>query len=129
MRRFKYPQLRVKIKSLAEEARIIRAEERRWVVDGRKDNATWHSLNHHRRHDVRDEARASLLAYAYLRGVPYSVVENKTRDRLSPGFNSVYYRVADIAQKFGPSPPPGINAWRDWFREDVKRWIKGETND
>jgi hypothetical protein len=54
--------LKVKIKNLAEEARIIRTEERK--VRGMEK---W-ELQHHRRTVVRDEARRSLIAYAIIRG-------------------------------------------------------------
>lgn len=53
--------LRVKIKSLAEEARIIRHEER--LVRGMD---RW-ELQQHRKTVVRDEARRSLIAYAIIR--------------------------------------------------------------
>ncbi len=54
--------LKVKIKSLAEEARIIRVEERRT-----SGMSKW-QLQHHRRTVVRDAARRSLIAYATVRG-------------------------------------------------------------
>jgi hypothetical protein len=70
--------LRVKIKSLAAEARIIRQEEsrtRRQMTDaaGKPDlvaalASAFVSLRAHRTNDVRRESRYSLLAYALLRG-------------------------------------------------------------
>lgn len=54
--------LKIKIKSLAEEARIIRAEERK--VRGMD---RW-NLQHHRKTRVRNAARRSLIAYAIIRG-------------------------------------------------------------
>lgn len=79
--------LKVKIKSLAEEARIIRLEEQKkigfsrhvrdLVADGVNDAPVaesavalghYHGLHHHRTVDVRTEARAAQLAYAFLRG-------------------------------------------------------------
>ncbi|KPL28072.1 MAG: hypothetical protein AMJ72_05365 [Acidithiobacillales bacterium SM1_46] len=55
-------ELKVKVKSLAEEARIIRKEERKL-----------HGLERARLHDhrvvvVRDAARRTLVAYQYVRG-------------------------------------------------------------
>ena len=67
-------QLKVKIKSLAAEARIIRREERRYA--NREERP---SLVEHRRGVVRSEARCSLLAYAYLRHMPYRCVEASTK--------------------------------------------------
>jgi hypothetical protein len=66
---------RVKIKSLAEEARIIRLEERRCV--GIKRDADRGCLRLHRISVVRNEQRATLLALAFLRGVPYRVIEKE----------------------------------------------------
>lgn len=68
---------RVKIKSLAEEARIIRHEERR--MKGQNNDGYRGELRYHRISVVRDEQRATLLAYALLRGVPYSALEAKAR--------------------------------------------------
>lgn len=65
---------RVKIKSLAEEARIIRLEEKRCVGVSRDSDRG--CLTDHRKRIVRNERRAALLAYAFVRGVPYQVIEN-----------------------------------------------------
>lgn len=73
-------ELKVKIKSLAAETRIIRAEERKSLGRGRamdaayypddkkKCYATYEKLRHHRIEVVRREARATHLAYAFIRG-------------------------------------------------------------
>ena len=66
--------MKIKIKHLAEEARIIRLEEHRtrnWFAMMR--------LKSHRRVRLRRIARANQLAYAYLRGVPYTTVERTTK--------------------------------------------------
>lgn len=80
-------ELRVKIKSLAEEARIIRREERRCrdslsrTVGHDEQRAalasSYASLRSHRVTDVRREARYSLLAYALIRGRTYRSQEAK----------------------------------------------------
>lgn len=62
--------LKVKIKSLQEEAKIIRKEERR-NEDFKK------GLREHRKKIVRPESRHTHLAYAFLRGRPYKTVEPK----------------------------------------------------
>ena len=54
--------LKVKLKTLAEEARIIRHEERKYYGMDRWD------LQHHRKTVVRDEARRTLIAYQFIRG-------------------------------------------------------------
>ena len=66
-------ELKVKIKSLAEAARIIRKEECK--LDWKTDQAKRFKLFIHRTVDIRIEARATLLAYAYLRGREYLSVE------------------------------------------------------
>ncbi|KQZ49723.1 hypothetical protein ASD54_12350 [Rhizobium sp. Root149] len=81
--------LKVKIKSLAAEAHIIRKEARKVSGDLR------HSLNEHRKFDVRREARAALLAYGFLRGLDYSRMEGKV-DR--PPYWS---RIEQLVKKYG----------------------------
>lgn len=97
MERTMKTQLKIKIKSLAAEARIIRAEEFKWakkityiVTDARtgeaktrikyvrKDHPVAESIRDHRRGPVRREARAALLAYGFLRGRDYRMMEAKT---------------------------------------------------
>lgn len=84
--------LRVKIKSLADESRTIRSEARKFHGMERWD------LNHHRTWDVRNEARATLLAYAYLRGKPCP--EHRVND---PAFYRTYilHRVKTMVKKYG----------------------------
>ena len=79
--------MKVKIKSLAAEARIIRHDERKALAHGRAAAKlqlssesydgyhTYSSLREHRISVVRTEARASVLAYAFIRGRPYRSVE------------------------------------------------------
>lgn len=68
-------ELKIKSKHLAEEAKIIRFEERRQKA---RNKQLYFSLRSHRRWDVRNENRATFLARAYLAGKAYSVVEQKT---------------------------------------------------
>lgn len=65
---------RVKIKSLAEESRLIRIEEKRCV--GPKHDSTRGHLWWHRVSIVRREQRSTFLALAFLRGVPYLAIES-----------------------------------------------------
>src|SRR5210317_729082 len=78
--------LRIKAISLAEEARIIKRDEAKlwkkhmdeWSRTDKFFNKYWSAhwqLNHHRRHDIRIEARATNLARAFLRGKPPEFVE------------------------------------------------------
>lgn len=80
-------ELRVKIKSLAEESRIIRREERRCrdslsrTVGHDEQRAalasSFVSLRAHRVNDVRRESRYALLSYALIRGRSYRSQEAK----------------------------------------------------
>ena len=81
--------LRIKIKSLAEEARIIRREEHRTRGPLREE------LYLHRIHDVRSESRAAHLAYGFIRGRTLEQMESKSRTK--PRWN----RVRDLCKKFG----------------------------
>lgn len=76
--------LKIKSKSLAEEARIIRKEEKR-------TNGTTHdALHHHRVIKVRREARDTYIAYGFIRGTSYSSIEPHTReDRIGPNWSNV----------------------------------------
>jgi len=82
--------LKVKIKSLGEEARIIRKEEKR-IRGGSLRNG----LYHHRVNVVRSEARHTHLAYGFLRGKAFSQIENKSR--IAPDWK----RVQKMVMKYG----------------------------
>lgn len=88
--------LKVKIRSLAEEAKIIRAEEKKIISD---NSIYWirarSALRHHRTNEVRKEARAALLAYALIRGVPYHSVERPKSKEID------IKAVQRIVDKFG----------------------------
>lgn len=85
--------LKIKIKSLAAEARIIRSEEHKW----KGDHPLRETLHNHRVHDVRKEARCSQLAYGFLRGREYRQLETKTHEGNSPNWD----KVESIALRFG----------------------------
>ncbi len=83
--------LRVKVKSLAEEARIIRKEERRTFGRLRE------LLHHHRVWRVRMEARASHLAYGFIRG---RTLEQMERIRhTEPDWD----KVRSMCKRYGPA--------------------------
>ncbi len=86
--------LRVKIKSLAAEARIIRKEERR-AGGGYIQQELWL----HRTRDVRGEARATLLAYGFIRGRTLQQMERNTSE-LYPHTKE---RVRVMLRKYGPA--------------------------
>jgi hypothetical protein len=73
------PFLKVKLKTLAEEARIIRQEKSKAIKDRDYDLAN--HLHIHRIETVRRECRATLLAYQCLRGIPYTACERENSTR------------------------------------------------
>ena len=66
--------LRVNVKSLAAEAKIIRDEIKRASTTEAR-----HALHDHRMTRVRPQARLAHLALAFTRGIPYKVVEPKAK--------------------------------------------------
>ena len=103
--------LKIKIKSLAEEARIIRAAEDKLKGHG-VDNFQWPAegwkLHSHRKNVVRPEARATQLAYAYVRGVPYRKVEP------NPLTEPSWRRVQKMVETYGAKPfdEAAFRAWK-----------------
>lgn len=88
-RQIKLAALKIKIKSLSEEARIIRKDEnkskklkRPWVID---------SLHEHRIHVVRPEVRAANIAYGLLRG--------KTLEQIEPNRKNIPHGLLDRVNK------------------------------
>src|SRR5436190_16454468 len=88
--------LKLKLKSLAAESRIIRAEERR-------PNASrallYPELRLHRTGTVRSEARHTLLAYGFLRGRSYRQIEAKAGS--APNWTRVEAMVKRYGEVFG----------------------------
>jgi hypothetical protein len=99
--------LRVKIKSLAAEAVIIRQEARKTRGEIKQ------GLNEHKKDVVRTHARHNLLAYGLLRGVHYSDIEAKCYEE--PDFS----KIITLAKRFG--------GWSDiidpWI-EDARAYLK-----
>ena len=91
--------LKVKIKSLAEEARIIRKEEKR----ARRKSIRM-GLADHRKGIVRTEARHTHLAYGFLRGRDYHQMESSTHE--APNWD----KVRKMVEKYGTH--------LDWGSED-----------
>lgn len=93
--------LKIKLATLAVEARIIRREERRALARALEPggpNPDFEGLRRHRLQVVRPEARACGLALALLRGRPYAEVEQRT------GSPPALSRIATLAGRFGAEP-------------------------
>lgn len=89
-------QLRVNVKSLAAEARFIREEMKRATTAEARN-----ALSIHRMVRLKPEARLAHLALAFVRGVPYSVVENHAAS--APVIASLHAKIKrfvwDVAEK------------------------------
>ena len=119
-------ELKIKSKHLALEPAIIRKEEQKLNKRIKnyksyhqiaKDGDTWSfskdhpdlynlclkrgSLISHRKWDVRNEARATYLARAYIKGMPYKVVEaNNDGKLLAPVMNSLIRMVMKYGKTY-----------------------------
>lgn len=98
-------ELKIKSKHLALEPGIIRFEERKLlkqIRNGYDMLAKYISLVLHRKTDVRNEARATQLAIAYLKGKSYSKVELKRKPDTEWLFqNKILPRVHIMVRKYG----------------------------
>ena len=113
-------ELKIKSKSLAAEARIIREEERRLCRRARhqaqrqrpadKLRRTRLSLYEHRVHDVRSEARATFIARAFLAGREVGEADNSQPPK------HIVQRAYRIAKKYSPAPieEGDFLAWAGW---------------
>ena len=110
--------LKIKIKSLAEEARIIRKEEIK--AKFRKDNNLRESLYEHRTWSVRRAARNTQIAYGYIRGKSYRQIENKANSE--PDWKSVY----DMVRKYDPSFDTTDKKAHTDVYHDIKDWFRKE---
>lgn len=102
--------LKVRIKELAEEARIIRAEEHKAKSARKYGELT--GLNRHRIDVVRPAARSAQLAYGFLRGRPYRTMERTCR--IKPSMKE----IRRLVSKYGSEPDTEkvekqVEAWLD----------------
>lgn len=114
---------RVKMKSLAEESRIIRRETSKAKVKRDKANKRAKlepaiaygeailSLHNHRVTILREEQRATYLAFAYLLGRPYAVVE-KAKNKPT----ALAVRICDICRSLSRHAlRPSVEQIRQWM--------------
>lgn len=116
--------LKVKLKSLAAEARIIRDMER-------KHPDFWYQLREHRKGVVRDSARHTQLAYGFLRGREYRQIEPKCHK--SPDFDQVEKMVkkygmaivfdGDGVSRYTKAWYDQLNAYNAGVMERFRKWM------
>lgn len=111
-------ELKIKAKSLADEARTIRAEELKLKAKGLGPSAEYQSLHLHRTRDVRREARLTHLARAYLRKMPYPCVERSVRAQ-NLLTESDHKRIAAMASKYGETKVEWTEVW-GWVEAQQK---------
>lgn len=111
--------LKIKIMSLAAEAKIIRREEKKWPKPREGKGLMRMDLYFHRVGIVRTEARSAQLAYGYLRGRPYRRMEAKC-----------YYlpderRIVEMVVKFGQIDKKiAAMGVADWLAEPAEQMAK-----
>lgn len=88
-------------------------------------NKEW-KLRDHRMRDVRFESRATFLARAYLKGIPYKVVEQKSK--LDGRFNHyIFPRVFEMVAKYSDTPILKYwNGTKAEYRQDEKEKLTAE---
>ena len=123
-------ELKIKAKHLALEPTIIRKEEQKILkqIRSSKCNDTaeafrkFESLHNHRVWNVRNEARATHLARAFIEGKPYRSVENKVND---PSVLRCYIlpRVIAMVAKYGKNED---RIHKTWIQKLMKMDFKKE---
>lgn len=109
--------LRIKLKSLAAESRIIRQEERR-------NKRLASQLAVHRRDVVRPAARNTLLAYSFLRGRYYGDVEHLAK--VPPNWKEVERMVVQYGRQadYGRETYPQFQQAKAEELERLRAWPK-----
>lgn len=106
-------ELKIKLKSLADEARTIRNEENKLKIE--RNFSKLNDLHDHRVHVVRPEARATHIAYGLLRGLGYDQIERTTTS--SPNWS----RVRSMVKKYSPEEDVQANV------DKALQWEQGKT--
>lgn len=96
--------LKIKLKSLAAEARIIRRQELK--TRGARHNDTREALHLHRIHVVRAAARHTHLAYGFIRGKSYEQLERSCDHPPS------WKDVAAMIKKYGILKEKEFEQWQ-----------------
>lgn len=113
--------LKVKIKSLAAEAKIIRFEERKRP----RGSYERMDLAEHRRGIVRTAARETLLAYGFLRGRSYESMEAKCHE--APNWAAVKKMVEKYGARWdGEESYQEFQARKTQLLKDFESWRRGE---
>lgn len=131
--------IKIKIKSLAEEAKMIRQEENKCSNAARKveHKQGWYAvregLHNHRKLQVTPECRAALVAYGFLRGRTYNEVEGAAKTE--PNWKRVEALVTTYGSRYIPikknwlgvkqnleDPIQLLNYWKE--KKDIRLQLK-----
>lgn len=140
-------ELKIKSKHLALEPGIIRAEERKLETQITKllDSTYWKSLSdpelkreagmrcnrwsitlgslaRHRKWNVRNEARATYLARAFIKGTPYRVVEQKVHN-VDEFTVYILPRIITMVEKYHPER---YRVKKGVLKDRVMEWLNAE---
>lgn len=89
--------LKIKIVSLADEAKTIRRLEKAPFII--RENHGSNPIREHRVFDVRNESRATHLALGYIDGIPYKTLEKSCKD-IGKRDYYILPRVAKIVKNY-----------------------------
>lgn len=119
--------LKIKSKSLTEESHIIRHEEKKLLKQFKFNANTFKTTGHlanynywddknydeyrsiffHRTYGIRNEARATFLARAFISGKSYESIESKINDRRR--FEVIIFpRICKLVAKYGVKTPGDV---------------------
>ncbi len=130
--------LKVKVFSLAAEMTYIRKQEEKWKERARAARAkgrdsAYHEANfwsqRYHRQNLKSEARATHLAYGFLRGNPYSAMEPICYGGLK-GYGSsepAWSTIEGMVERFTkdePNPQGTMQKFAEWL-SDAKLWFEG----
>ena len=108
-------ELKIKAISLADEARTIRRFERAQRRLGNLEKYV--SLRSHRINEVRQEARATHLARAYIAGKTYKSVEQKVKKGKELSSHD-HTRIKNMVWKYGGYAPD--------LKDKIKAWLSSD---
>lgn len=112
--------LKIKVKSLAEEARIIRRERQKKHPFSIKEGLYRHNVD-----VIRPEVRSAHLAYGFFKGRAYGVMEN--RAKTEPNWD----RIEKLVKKYGSHLR--LESGENWYhvyddRREERRQQKNSTD-
>ena len=92
--------LKIKLKHLAEEARIIKHQEQKMRGKNWGEHSAY--FREHRIHGVRPECRATHIAYGFLRGRTYEQIEGSAKPILDYMYkDNLWKRVSMMVRMYG----------------------------